>query len=167
MPESKGTSRMRARAAGKATVLLLGFGLAHLVIYLTLWSYLRVRWSPHGRAIHAAQGTRVAYLSEGLAPIILPDVHIGPLENLHLDWELLKGFCWRFSIRDQRGGGADATVSAHDLDHLQPLDRLGEVGARLPIDAILILPPVLLLVFLAMSHYLQKERCSQSVTEAD
>ena len=147
---------VRVRAATRAFLLVIA-GLLLMLPCMTLYSYLQVRWSPYGRTIKGAVGKDVAFLSRA-TPVTSAKVFTGPLEDLALDWEPLKGFCWRFSVKNQTGGG-QFTLTAGNLDDLQIVGVPGLGSTRWIWAYIFLVGPIgTFISFVTFNYCLQRER---------
>jgi hypothetical protein len=113
----------------KRTLVFLAVYFAAYLLALPAWSYLKLRWSPHGRALFAAKGERVVYMDlYGHNP---PTVLQGTMKNIWMDWESAKLglFVVRFDIESDMineipsDGSCSSTLTASDFNLLQPLER--------------------------------------------
>ncbi|MHC4619215.1 MAG: hypothetical protein ACYTEQ_15835 [Planctomycetota bacterium] len=137
--EKRATGKRGWRPVMRRGLVLLGLYFAAELVLLPAWAYLKLRWSPHGRAVFAAKGEQVAYMNVyGPRPA---RVVTGTLDEIRLGWQSGKPgfFLLRFRISygknygdgSLRTGATNSTLTALDSNLLQALER-PMVGYRDP-----------------------------------
>jgi|GEM_PF-6935911 len=136
--------RMTLKELGLRRPLLKGAGfllvmaVVALLIIWPAWTYLKLRWSPHARALWAAQGERVAYLSNLSSESVIGE---GTLEKLELRCtDSLGLFILRIKIaapEDHRYPGESTQIGPRSLNRIEPLEGPSQIGTSDPADMLL------------------------------
>lgn len=118
-------SATRFKFVAKHALIITPCIMVVCLVWMTIYSYLEVRWSPLGRAIAASENTRCLYLDRDL---VNAGIREAKLQDLRLEWSVGGGFEWTFRMRGEtpespgQGWSLHATLKEDSLERLRPLE---------------------------------------------